>query len=90
VARALHKEESKQKNMNPINITNKKTHESTYALLVRSEEKQRSLFETITYGIFILSSVAAIAQFALQPVNLPLNSATRTVSTTQSNDAVRG
>ncbi len=42
--------------------------ESTYALLVQSEEKERSLFETIVYSLFILSAVAAIGQFALQPV----------------------
>lgn len=57
--------------------------ESTYALLVRSEEKERSLFETIAYGLFILSSVAAIWQFAQQPVNLPLGALPRTASVTQ-------
>ncbi len=45
--------------------------ESTYALLVRSEQKEGSLFETIAYGLLILSSVAAIWQFAVQPVRVP-------------------
>jgi hypothetical protein len=44
---------------------------STYALLIRSEEKERSLFEAIAYGLTILSAVAAIWQFAAQPVKLP-------------------
>ncbi len=42
--------------------------ESTYALLVRSEDKKRALFETIVYGLVFLSAVAAILQFADQPM----------------------
>ena len=57
--------------------------ESTYALLVRSEEKERSLFETIVYGFFIMSAVAAIGQFALQPVSLPLENMPQTASVKQ-------
>ena len=63
--------------------TNNEIHESTYALLVRSEEKERSLFEAIAYGLFILSAVAAIWQFAQQPINLPLSAMPQTVSVTQ-------
>jgi hypothetical protein len=48
-----------------------KTNESTYALLVRSEEKERGWLETILYAFFILSAVAAICQFAFQPVRVP-------------------
>jgi hypothetical protein len=66
------------------NETNTEIHESTYALLVRSEERERSLLETIAYGLFILSAVAAIWQFVHQPVNLPLNAMPQTVSATQS------
>jgi len=43
--------------------------ESTYALLVRSEDRKRALLETILYGLVILSALAAILQFADQPVN---------------------
>jgi hypothetical protein len=32
-------------------------HESTYALLVRSEEKTRGLLETILYALFVFSAV---------------------------------
>jgi hypothetical protein len=48
----------------PIN----KVEESSYSLLVRSEEKKSALFETIVYGLVFLSVVAAILQFAEQPV----------------------
>jgi ribosomal protein S1 len=50
------------------NQPNNNVEESTYALLVRSEEKKRGLFETIVYGLVILSAVAAILQFADQPI----------------------
>lgn len=68
--------------MNTSQTTNE-IHESTYALLVRSEEKERGLLETIAYGLFILSAVAAIWQFAQQPINLPLDAMPRTASVTQ-------
>jgi len=62
---------------------NNEIHESTYALLVRSEQEKRSLLEMIAYGVFILSVVAAIWQFAHQPVNLPIATMPQTVSVTQ-------
>jgi hypothetical protein len=68
--------------MNTIQPNNE-IHESTYALLARSEEEKRSLLEIIAYGLFILSVVAAIWQFASQPVNLPLATMPRTASITQ-------
>ena len=49
--------------------TNNKVEESTYALLVRSEDKKRALLETIVYGLIILSALAAILQFTDQPVS---------------------
>ncbi len=50
------------------NQPNDKGEESTYALLVRSEDKKRVLFETIVYALVILSALAAILQFVDQPV----------------------
>ncbi|MFZ3376881.1 MAG: hypothetical protein WA183_15145 [Chthoniobacterales bacterium] len=44
--------------------------ESTYALLVRSEEKGRGVLEIVLYAIFILSVIAGICQFALTPVKI--------------------
>ena len=45
--------------------------ESTYALLIRSEEKSRNVIEMAIYPILILGAVTAIWQFAQQPVNIP-------------------
>ena len=44
-------------NTNPVR-------KSTYALLVRSEEKERGLFETVVYSLLVLSAVIGIWQFA--------------------------
>jgi hypothetical protein len=46
------------------NDENNKREESTYSLLVRSEEKRRSIIETVVYGLVILSALAAIWEFA--------------------------
>ena len=43
--------------------------ESTYALLVRSEDKKRALLETILYGLVAAGVLVAILQFADQPVS---------------------
>jgi hypothetical protein len=45
--------------------------ESTYALIVRSEETGRTVLETILYALFIMSAVVSIWQFAHQPVRVP-------------------
>jgi hypothetical protein len=44
--------------------------QTTYALLMRSEEKGRDLMETAVYSICIASAVLAMWQFARQPVTL--------------------
>ena len=44
---------------------------STYALLVRPEEKSRGVLETILYTLFILSALILLLQFALEPVRVP-------------------
>jgi hypothetical protein len=43
--------------------------ESTYALLVRSEDKKSALFETVLYGLVAVGVLIAILQFADQPVS---------------------
>ncbi len=49
-----------------------KTHEeSTYALIIRSEERNRSLLEVVLYAFFILSAIVSFWQFAHQPVSIP-------------------
>lgn len=47
------------------------TFESTYALLVRSEEKQRNRFETLAYSLLMASTIFAVSEFGRQPVAMP-------------------
>jgi hypothetical protein len=65
VARRLHKEIASTKKTLMNN-----EFESTYALLVRSEEKGRGVLEIVLYAIFILSVIAGICQFAQTPVKI--------------------
>jgi hypothetical protein len=45
--------------------------ESTYSLLVRSEEKGRGMLEILVYAAFFLSVVLSILQFAGTSLKLP-------------------
>jgi hypothetical protein len=63
--------------------------ESTYALLVRSEEKERGLFEGGAYLIFILSAVFSIWNVAQQPVALPKGDVIHSTSVTSCTAAHR-
>ena len=47
--------------------------ETTYSLLVRSEEKQRSWFETLIYTVLIVSALLALTQFGRQALTMPTN-----------------
>ena len=44
---------------------------STYSLLVRSEEKGRSIFEMAVYGMLVVSSLVSVLEFASTPMTLP-------------------
>jgi len=46
-------------------------HESTYALLIRSEEKKRALLEITIHPILMLGAVLAIWQLVQHPVRIP-------------------
>jgi hypothetical protein len=75
--------------INPIKYMKQNTlaaerFESTYALLVRSEEKERSMFEGAAYLVFILSAVFSIWQMVHQPVALPKGDVIHTTSASQS------
>ena len=48
-------------------------HESTYTLLVRSEETGRGIIETVVYALLGLSAIVSIWQFAQQPNQLPID-----------------
>ena len=54
------------------NQTHSADFESTYALIVRSEEKERSIFEGAVYFAVVLSALFSIWQVAKQPLALPL------------------
>ena len=56
--------------MNTINAINKQL-ESTYNLLVRSEEKGRGVLEIAVFAASILSVVFTIYQFAQTPITSP-------------------
>jgi len=57
--------------------------ESTYALLVRSEDKERGIFEGAVYLVFILSAIFSIWQVAHQPIVVPTSIAVQTASIAQ-------
>ena len=60
---------TKEKIAMKTNQTDNDVEESTYALLVRLEDKKHALLETVVYGLIILSALAAILQFTDQPVS---------------------
>lgn len=43
----------------------------TYSLLVNSEEKNRSVFETAVYGLLFASMTFSVFAFASQSVTMP-------------------
>jgi hypothetical protein len=45
--------------------------DTTYALLVQSEEKGRSIMETAVYALLGLSAILSILQFVQEPGRLP-------------------
>jgi hypothetical protein len=47
--------------------------QSTYGLLVRSEDKGRGIMETVVYALFGLSAIISIWQFVEQPNGLPID-----------------
>jgi len=63
--------------------------ESTYALLVRSEDKERNMFEGAAYLVFILSAVFSIWQMVQQPVTLPKGNVIHTTTVARSIDNQR-
>ena len=77
----MHNESRTQTKHMKSTRTNYRTGKSTYALLVRAQDEENSVYETAIYMLFILSAVFSIWQVAHQPMRLP--TAAITVSTTQ-------
>jgi hypothetical protein len=65
------------------NQTHSEGFESTYALIMRSEEKERGIFEGAVYFAVVLSALFSIWQVARQPIALPLTTV-HTTSISQS------
>ena len=63
------KMKTKQERLMKTRQPSNNVEESTYALLVRSEDKKRALFETILYSLVAVGVLVAILQFADQPVS---------------------
>ncbi|HVF71228.1 MAG TPA: hypothetical protein VM940_06435 [Chthoniobacterales bacterium] len=55
--------------------------ESTYALIVRSEEKERSLFEGAVYFALVVSALVSIWTAVQQPVTFADNQAPQAAKT---------
>ena len=51
--------------------------DTTYTLLVQSEEKGRNIMETAVYALMGLSAILSILQFVQQPDRLPATLATQ-------------
>ena len=54
------------------------THKSTtYDLIMESEseDRNRTLLETVIYVLFTLSAIVSIGQFAVQPITVPSHTA---------------
>lgn len=58
--------------MNTISHSEPAAFESTYSLIVRSEEKHRSRFETLIYALLIASAIFAVSQFSRQIATMPI------------------
>lgn len=57
---------------NPNDSGLETVHESTYALLMRSEERERGAFEVLAYGLLVLCGVFSMWQFGHQSITLPV------------------
>ncbi|HSH39462.1 MAG TPA: hypothetical protein VK993_11820 [Chthoniobacterales bacterium] len=69
--------------MKNINLA-RKAAASTYPVLVRSEQEERSAAESIVYLLFIVSAVFSIWQVARQPITLPVDTAMERAAIAQS------
>ncbi len=62
-----------------MNQTTPMQNKNTYSLILQSEEKGRSIFETAVYGLLVLGVASASWQFAFTPVTVPgMNRASNT------------
>ena len=67
--------------------TENQKRQSTYSMLGRSQETDRSIFETVIYALFILCAIFSVWQFVQQPVTMPTQLGGIPVAATCSEDA---
>ncbi|MGI9086385.1 MAG: hypothetical protein ACR2HH_01370 [Chthoniobacterales bacterium] len=63
--------------------------ESTYALIVREDERERGASESAVYLIFMLSALFSIWQVVQQPITLPTGGVIHSTAIVQSSHAAR-
>lgn len=63
--------------MNNTNTKRRKAANCTYAVLVRSEQEERSAAESAVYLLLILSAVFSIWMVAKQPITFAVDAATQ-------------
>ena len=71
IAANLAKPDVGSMNTPTIDEPEEQLHESTYALLMRSEERSRNVFELVIYPLLIIGAIIAICQFVLQTADMP-------------------
>ncbi len=71
------------------NTTSPEGFESTYAMILRSEEKERSISEIAVYAVLIMSTVFSVWQLGQYPFMVPTSLRTHSSSIAQSIDSQR-
>lgn len=61
----------KENTLMKTNSTPPEPFESTYALIVRSEDKNQGLSEAVIYALLLISAVSALWQFGQYPFTVP-------------------
>ncbi len=83
MARALHRDRSLTKNNMKYTPTNPTDRQNTYALLVRSEDKEQNVSETVVYMLLIICATFSMWFAAHQPVRLPVGAVIHTATAAQ-------
>ncbi|MBA3883306.1 MAG: hypothetical protein H0X73_11470 [Chthoniobacterales bacterium] len=69
-------------------IINSRHEENTYALLIRSGDKEQSISETVIYLLLIVCALFSMWFAAHQPVRMPVGTAIHTASAAKSPEAL--
>ena len=83
MACALHRDRSLTKHYMKYTTTNPTDRQNTYALLVRSEDKEQNVSETVVYILLIICATFSMWFAAHQPVRLPVGAVIHTATAAQ-------